>query len=162
MWTDVLLHSPLMQPPPPVMPSLITLGKVFVFLFLRALKMIIIFPIWHKRSHFSLPHFFFHFHEYRCFVDARITGSDSKFLARTEENKLRFQLEAFRFQNSESGVVCFTKTSTNFFFFFYSLSCSINPSPHLLLQIYITCQLRATSTSTSIDSQNRACSYSGR
>ncbi|XP_038155874.1 zona pellucida sperm-binding protein 3-like [Cyprinodon tularosa] len=79
----------------------------------------------------STPSYAF-INNFGCFVDARITGSDSKFLARTEENKLRFQLEAFRFQNSESGV------------------------------IYITCQLRATSTSTSIDSQNRACSYSGR
>ena len=41
----------------------------------------------------------------RCLVDARITGSDSKFMPRTAENKLQFQLEAFRFQNAESGLV---------------------------------------------------------
>ncbi|KAF7662907.1 hypothetical protein LDENG_00223290 [Lucifuga dentata] len=35
---------------------------------------------------------------YGCLVDAQITGSASKFLARTAENKLQFQLEAFRFQ----------------------------------------------------------------
>ncbi|NP_001296846.1 zona pellucida sperm-binding protein 3-like precursor [Fundulus heteroclitus] len=66
-----------------------------------------------------------------CLIDARITGSDSKFMARTQENHLQFQLEAFRFQNSDSGV------------------------------IYITCYLKATSTSQAIDSQHRACSYTG-
>lgn len=47
----------------------------------------------------------------RCFVDAFITGSDSKFMARTAEDKLQFQLEAFRFQGAESGLVSISKTS---------------------------------------------------
>ncbi|XP_041651315.1 zona pellucida sperm-binding protein 3-like [Cheilinus undulatus] len=64
-----------------------------------------------------------------CFVDARITGSASKFMARTAENKLQFQLEAFRFQGSDSGL------------------------------LYITCHLKATSAAYVIDSQHRACSY---
>lgn len=41
----------------------------------------------------------------RCMVDAVITGSDSKFMPRSSENKLRFQLEAFRFLGAESGLV---------------------------------------------------------
>ncbi|CAJ1056894.1 zona pellucida sperm-binding protein 3-like [Xyrichtys novacula] len=66
-----------------------------------------------------------------CFIDARITGSDSKFMARTAENKLQFQLEAFRFQGSDSGL------------------------------LYITCHLRATSAAHPIDSGHRACSPIG-
>ncbi|XP_042267776.1 zona pellucida sperm-binding protein 3-like [Thunnus maccoyii] len=64
-----------------------------------------------------------------CLLDARITGSDSKFMARTAENKLQFQLEAFRFQGAESGL------------------------------LYITCHLKATSAAYAIDSEHRACSY---
>ncbi|XP_076589244.1 zona pellucida sperm-binding protein 3-like [Chaetodon auriga] len=64
-----------------------------------------------------------------CLVDARITGSDSKFMPRTAENKLQFQLEAFRFQGADSGL------------------------------LYITCHLKATSTAYAIDSEHRACSY---
>ncbi|XP_069018627.1 zona pellucida sperm-binding protein 3-like [Embiotoca jacksoni] len=66
-----------------------------------------------------------------CFLDARITGCASKFMARTVDNKLQFQLEAFRFQGSDSGL------------------------------LYITCQLKATSAAYSIDSEHRACSYIG-
>ncbi|XP_073328172.1 zona pellucida sperm-binding protein 3-like [Pagrus major] len=66
---------------------------------------------------------------YGCLVDARLTGSDSKFMARSADNKLQFQLEAFRFQGAESGL------------------------------LYITCHLKATSTAYSIDSEHRACSY---
>lgn len=50
----------------------------------------------------------------RCLVDAIITGSDSKFMARTAENKLQFQLEAFRFQGAESGLVSISKTESIF------------------------------------------------
>ncbi|XP_005802079.1 zona pellucida sperm-binding protein 3-like [Xiphophorus maculatus] len=66
-----------------------------------------------------------------CLVDARITVCDSRFMARTEENKLQFQLEAFRFQNPDSGL------------------------------IYITCHMKATSTAHPIDGQHRACTYIG-
>ncbi|XP_049929882.1 zona pellucida sperm-binding protein 3-like [Epinephelus moara] len=64
-----------------------------------------------------------------CLLDARITGSDSKYMARSAENKLQFQLEAFRFQGADSGL------------------------------LYITCHLKATSTAYAIDSEHRACSY---
>ncbi|KAK5867541.1 hypothetical protein PBY51_012017 [Eleginops maclovinus] len=64
-----------------------------------------------------------------CLVDARITGSNSRFMARTAENKLQFQLEAFRFQGTDSGL------------------------------LYITCHLKASSTAYPIGSDYRACSY---
>ncbi|GAA6228986.1 zona pellucida sperm-binding protein 3-like [Lates japonicus] len=64
-----------------------------------------------------------------CLLDARITGSSSRFMPRIAENKLQFQLEAFRFQGADSGL------------------------------LYITCHLKATSTAISIDGEHRACSY---
>ncbi|XP_028441042.1 zona pellucida sperm-binding protein 3-like [Perca flavescens] len=64
-----------------------------------------------------------------CLVDARITGSLSKFIPRVADNKLQFQLEAFRFQGVASGV------------------------------LYITCHLKATSANVGIDATRRACSY---
>ncbi|MEQ2294274.1 hypothetical protein AMECASPLE_002324 [Ameca splendens] len=66
-----------------------------------------------------------------CLIDAKITGSDSRFMPRSEDNKLQFQLEAFRFQDTSSGL------------------------------IYITCHLKATHSANAIDSQHRACSYIG-
>ncbi|KAG7217426.1 hypothetical protein INR49_021593 [Caranx melampygus] len=35
-----------------------------------------------------------------CLIDARVTGSSSRFMARTAENKLQFQLEAFRWREA--------------------------------------------------------------
>uniref|UniRef100_A0AAV2KRA9 Zona pellucida sperm-binding protein 3 n=1 Tax=Knipowitschia caucasica TaxID=637954 RepID=A0AAV2KRA9_KNICA len=64
-----------------------------------------------------------------CFIDSRVTPSSSTFMSRTAENKLRFQLEAFRFQGAESG------------------------------QIYITCHLKATTTAHSIHELHRSCSF---
>ncbi|CAB1441011.1 unnamed protein product [Pleuronectes platessa] len=64
-----------------------------------------------------------------CLVDARITDSSSRFLDRHADNKLRFQLEAFRFQNVESGI------------------------------IYITCQLEAPTAASGFTTDQRACSY---
>ncbi|XP_030649042.1 zona pellucida sperm-binding protein 3-like [Chanos chanos] len=48
-----------------------------------------------------------------CMVDAKITGSDSRFLNRIQDDKLQFQLEAFRFQQ-DSGLIyitCFLKAT---------------------------------------------------
>lgn len=42
-------------------------------------------------------------------IDGRLTGSVSRFLDRTAENKLQFQLESFKFQNANSGKVCNSK-----------------------------------------------------
>ncbi|KAG7251847.1 hypothetical protein CRUP_008152, partial [Coryphaenoides rupestris] len=41
---------------------------------------------------------------YGCLVDAKLTGSSSKFMPRPAEHTLQFQLEAFRFQASTSGL----------------------------------------------------------
>ncbi|XP_006789538.1 zona pellucida sperm-binding protein 3-like [Neolamprologus brichardi] len=69
------------------------------------------------------------FIEQGCMIDGRLTGSISRFLDRTAENKLQFQLESFKFQNDNVG------------------------------KLYITCHLRATSVAQVIDSNHRACSY---
>lgn len=42
----------------------------------------------------------------RCLVDPKLTGSSSRFMPRTQIDKLQFQLEAFRFQQEISGFVC--------------------------------------------------------
>lgn len=52
-----------------------------------------------------------------CLVDARITGSASKFMPRVAENKVQFQLEAFRFQGADSGLVSVSKPKLNEFIF---------------------------------------------
>lgn len=41
----------------------------------------------------------------RCLIDARLTGSHSRFMPRTVDNKLQFQLEAFKFQAVDNGIV---------------------------------------------------------
>ncbi|XDV41928.1 hypothetical protein PO909_010703 [Leuciscus waleckii] len=40
-----------------------------------------------------------------CLVDAKLTGSTSSFMPRTQGDKLGFQLEAFRFQQADSGLM---------------------------------------------------------
>ncbi|CAM4692169.1 unnamed protein product [Leuciscus chuanchicus] len=45
-----------------------------------------------------------------CLVDAKLTGSTSSFMPRTQGDKLGFQLEAFRFQQADSGLVYITCT----------------------------------------------------
>uniref|UniRef100_A0AAY4BMY0 Zona pellucida sperm-binding protein 3 n=1 Tax=Denticeps clupeoides TaxID=299321 RepID=A0AAY4BMY0_9TELE len=40
-----------------------------------------------------------------CLVDSKLTGSSSRFLPRTQDFKLQFQLEAFRFQQGDTGSV---------------------------------------------------------
>ncbi|XP_056301331.1 zona pellucida sperm-binding protein 3-like [Danio aesculapii] len=65
-----------------------------------------------------------------CLTDAKYTGSVSKFLPRVQDDKLRFQLEAFRFQKEISGF------------------------------IYITCLLKATVAAQSlINEHHKACSF---
>lgn len=94
----------------------------------------------------------------RCFYDALITGSSSKFMPRTADYKLQLQLEAFRFQGLTSGMVSKTDLIV-----LLHIKCSKN---HLMifqtlwfLQISLTCHLRASSAAHAIDSNNRACSY---
>lgn len=65
-----------------------------------------------------------------CLMDAKLSGSSSRFMRRTQDDKLQFQVEAFMFVDQNIDV------------------------------IYITCQLRATVASAAIDSKNKACSFS--
>uniref|UniRef100_A0A3Q0S2U2 Zona pellucida sperm-binding protein 3 n=1 Tax=Amphilophus citrinellus TaxID=61819 RepID=A0A3Q0S2U2_AMPCI len=63
-----------------------------------------------------------------CLVDAYLTNSSSHFLPRTEEHKLRFQLDAFIFYQAPSN------------------------------QVYVTCDVKAVPATMTVNSQNRACS----
>ncbi|KAJ7997637.1 hypothetical protein DPEC_G00214200 [Dallia pectoralis] len=65
-----------------------------------------------------------------CLVDAKLTGSPSQFMPRTLDHKLQFQVEAFMFQQVNTG------------------------------SLYITCLLKATTVSAPIDEANKACSFS--
>uniref|UniRef100_A0A671QIZ1 Zona pellucida sperm-binding protein 3 n=1 Tax=Sinocyclocheilus anshuiensis TaxID=1608454 RepID=A0A671QIZ1_9TELE len=64
-----------------------------------------------------------------CLVDAKLTGSTSSFMHRVQNDKLQFQLEAFRFQRDDRGLV------------------------------YITCALKAVMASTPTCPENKACSF---
>uniref|UniRef100_A0A4W6FFD3 Zona pellucida sperm-binding protein 3 n=2 Tax=Lates calcarifer TaxID=8187 RepID=A0A4W6FFD3_LATCA len=65
-----------------------------------------------------------------CLFDSQLTDSSSRFLPRSQDDRLQFELEAFRFQQDDSGV------------------------------IYITCSLRATAAAAAVDATNKACSFS--
>ncbi|XP_037624670.1 zona pellucida sperm-binding protein 3-like [Sebastes umbrosus] len=65
-----------------------------------------------------------------CLFDSQLTGSSSQFLPRSQDDTLQFEVEAFRFQQDDSGV------------------------------IYITCSVRATATAAAVDATNKACSFS--
>ncbi|XP_006782765.1 zona pellucida sperm-binding protein 3-like [Neolamprologus brichardi] len=65
-----------------------------------------------------------------CMFDSQLTGSSSHFLPQSHKDKLQFELEAFRFQHGNSGV------------------------------IYITCSLRATDAAANVNATNKACSFS--
>ncbi|XP_022051354.2 zona pellucida sperm-binding protein 3-like [Acanthochromis polyacanthus] len=64
-----------------------------------------------------------------CLTDAKLTGAKSYFMQRSQEDKLHFQLKAFRFHQDDR-----------------------NP-------LYITCHLKATTVSVPVDLQHKACSY---
>ncbi|CAM4534319.1 unnamed protein product [Leuciscus chuanchicus] len=76
----------------------------------------------------SLPRFSF-IENHGCFVDAKTTASSSRFMPRSQVDKLQFQLEAFMFREGNS------------------------PS------IYITCILKATIASAPSDAQRKSCSF---
>ncbi|XP_016385671.1 zona pellucida sperm-binding protein 3-like [Sinocyclocheilus rhinocerous] len=65
-----------------------------------------------------------------CLVDAKLTGSRSRFMPRTQFDKLQFQMEAFKFQKEISGFV------------------------------YITCVLKVAAASTPTNVEQKACSFS--
>ncbi|XP_056096515.1 zona pellucida sperm-binding protein 3-like [Rhinichthys klamathensis goyatoka] len=76
----------------------------------------------------SLPRYSF-IENHGCFVDAKTTASSSRFMPRSQVDKIQFQLEAFMFQEGNS------------------------PS------IYITCILKATIASAPSDAQRKSCSF---
>ncbi|XP_051982310.1 zona pellucida sperm-binding protein 3-like [Xyrauchen texanus] len=50
-----------------------------------------------------------------CMIDAKLTGSRSKFMPRIQDDKLQFQIEAFKFQQDASGLIyitCHLKATT--------------------------------------------------
>ncbi|XP_056138304.1 zona pellucida sperm-binding protein 3-like [Lampris incognitus] len=65
-----------------------------------------------------------------CLIDSKLTNSGSRFLPRTEDDKLEFQVEAFKFQDDSLGL------------------------------LYITCNLRVTTVVVPISTTTKACSYS--
>ncbi|XP_031725004.1 zona pellucida sperm-binding protein 3-like isoform X1 [Anarrhichthys ocellatus] len=67
-----------------------------------------------------------------CLFDSQLTGSSSRFLPRTQNDKLQFQVEAFRFQQDDNGV------------------------------IYITCSVKATAAAGAVDATTKACSFANR
>ncbi|XP_034541919.1 zona pellucida sperm-binding protein 3-like [Notolabrus celidotus] len=67
-----------------------------------------------------------------CLFDGQLTSSSSRFLPRTKDDSLQFELEGFRFQQDNSGM------------------------------IYITCNVRATAATAAVDATNKACSFSDR
>ncbi|XP_032362355.1 zona pellucida sperm-binding protein 3 [Etheostoma spectabile] len=64
-----------------------------------------------------------------CFSDAKLTGAKSYFKQRSQEDKLHFQLKAFRLHHDHNN------------------------------SLYITCQLKATKLSVPVDTQHKACSF---
>ncbi|XP_067279231.1 zona pellucida sperm-binding protein 3-like [Pseudorasbora parva] len=76
----------------------------------------------------SLPRYSF-IENHGCFVDAKATASSSRFMPRSQVDKVQIQLEAFVFQESSS------------------------PS------IYITCVVKATIASAPSDAQHKSCSF---
>ncbi|XP_059190238.1 zona pellucida sperm-binding protein 3-like [Centropristis striata] len=65
-----------------------------------------------------------------CLFDSQLTGSGSGFLPRSQDDRLQFEVEAFRFQQDDSGV------------------------------IYVTCSVRATAAAAAVDATSKACSFS--
>ncbi|KAK2880341.1 hypothetical protein Q8A73_023039 [Channa argus] len=64
-----------------------------------------------------------------CLTNAKLTGAKSYFMQRSQEDKLQFQLKAFKFHQDPRN------------------------------SLYITCFLKATTVSVPISSQHKACSF---
>ncbi|XP_030607042.1 zona pellucida sperm-binding protein 3-like isoform X2 [Archocentrus centrarchus] len=64
-----------------------------------------------------------------CLTDAKLTGAKSYFMQRSQEDKLHFQLKAFRFHRDDRN------------------------------SLYITCHLKAAPVSAPVDWQHKACSF---
>ncbi|XP_060888941.1 zona pellucida sperm-binding protein 3-like isoform X1 [Labrus mixtus] len=64
-----------------------------------------------------------------CFGDAKLAEAKSYFMQQSQEDKLHFQLKAFRFHRDQRN------------------------------SLYITCHLKATTVSVPVNSQHKACSF---
>uniref|UniRef100_A0A147A970 Zona pellucida sperm-binding protein 3 n=1 Tax=Fundulus heteroclitus TaxID=8078 RepID=A0A147A970_FUNHE len=64
-----------------------------------------------------------------CLFDSQLTDSSSRFLPRSQDDKVQFEVEAFRFDQDDSGV------------------------------LYITCSLRALPAATPVSATNKDCSF---
>ncbi|XP_061578791.1 zona pellucida sperm-binding protein 3-like [Cololabis saira] len=67
-----------------------------------------------------------------CLFDSQLTGSSSRFLPRSQDDKLRFEVEVFRFEQDTRGV------------------------------LYITCNLKAKAAAAPAGDANKACSFINR
>ncbi|XP_060758438.1 zona pellucida sperm-binding protein 3-like [Neoarius graeffei] len=77
----------------------------------------------------AVPRYYF-IDNHGCLIDAKLTHSSSRFMPYSQAAKLRFQLDAFRFQQGNSSLV------------------------------YIACTLKATAASAPADAEYKACSFS--
>uniref|UniRef100_A0A3B3X142 ZP-C domain-containing protein n=1 Tax=Poecilia mexicana TaxID=48701 RepID=A0A3B3X142_9TELE len=66
---------------------------------------------------------------HECLTDSKLTGAQFYFMPRSQEDKLHFQLKAFKFKHDDRS------------------------------EFYITCHLNATTVSVPVDSQHKACSF---
>uniref|UniRef100_A0A3P9NYX5 Zona pellucida sperm-binding protein 3 n=1 Tax=Poecilia reticulata TaxID=8081 RepID=A0A3P9NYX5_POERE len=66
---------------------------------------------------------------HKCLTDSKLTGAQFYFMPRSQEDKLHFQLKAFKFKHDDRS------------------------------EFYITCRLKATTVSVLVDSQHKACSF---
>ncbi|XP_064848507.1 zona pellucida sperm-binding protein 3-like [Oncorhynchus masou masou] len=66
---------------------------------------------------------------YGCLTDAQLTGSNSRYMPRVQDDKLHIMLDAFRFYQEDSNL------------------------------IFITCHLKAVPAMFSVKSKSRACSF---
>ncbi|KAM6937033.1 zona pellucida sperm-binding protein 3-like [Xenentodon cancila] len=67
-----------------------------------------------------------------CLFDSQLTGSTSRFLPRSQDDKLQFEVEVFRFEQDNRGV------------------------------LYITCDLKAKAAAAPVSNTNKACSFANR
>ncbi|XP_041752899.2 zona pellucida sperm-binding protein 3 isoform X1 [Coregonus clupeaformis] len=66
---------------------------------------------------------------YGCLTDAQLTGSNSRYMPRIQDDKLHIMLDAFRFYQDDANM------------------------------IFITCHLKAVPTMFAVNSKSRACSF---
>lgn len=104
--------------------------------------------------------FFFLTNGYRCLADAYLTNSSSHFLPRVKEDRLRFQVDAFRFHHESSNQVphCILSESQYASCFFSKKGDCIQPPKLFWTQVYVTCYVKAVPVTLPVSSQNRACS----